>query len=85
MQEIVADGRTGLHFRPTEADDLARKVEWAWNHPEQMEAMGRGARLEFEAKYTAERNFYLLKEIYEFAMGSRSSQSIDPQPEPVLV
>jgi glycosyltransferase involved in cell wall biosynthesis len=72
MQEIVADGRTGLHFRPTEADDLASKIEWAWDHPEQMEAMGRGARLEFEAKYTAERNFYLLKEIYEFAIRARS-------------
>jgi glycosyltransferase involved in cell wall biosynthesis len=85
MQEIVADGRTGLHFRPTEADDLASKIQWAWNHPEQMEAMGRGARLEFEAKYTAERNFYLLKEIYEFAMGSRPGRSPREEPEPVLV
>jgi glycosyltransferase involved in cell wall biosynthesis len=85
MQEIVADGRTGLHFRPTEADDLASKIAWAWNHPEQMEAMGRGARLEFEAKYTAERNFYLLKEIYEFAMGSRSNPTEQAEPEPALV
>jgi glycosyltransferase involved in cell wall biosynthesis len=85
MQEIVADGRTGLHFRSTEADDLAHKIEWAWDHPEQMEAMGRGARLEFESKYTAERNFYLLKEIYEFAMGSRLSQAERPEVEPVLV
>ena len=84
MQEIVADGRTGLHFRPTEADDLARKVEWAWSHPAQMQAMGRGARLEFEAKYTAERNLYLLKEIYEFAMGSRSSRREGLEREPVL-
>ena len=85
MQEIVADGRTGLHFRPTEADDLASKIEWAWDHPEQMEAMGRGARLEFEAKYTAERNFYLLKEIYEFAMGARSESAHREEPEAVLV
>jgi glycosyltransferase involved in cell wall biosynthesis len=85
MQEIVADGRTGLHFRPTEADDLASKIEWAWDHPEQMEAMGRGARLEFEAKYTAERNFYLLKEIYEFAMGAKSDSARREEPEEVLV
>jgi glycosyltransferase involved in cell wall biosynthesis len=85
MQEIVADGRTGLHFRPTEADDLASKIEWAWDHPEQMEAMGRGARFEFEAKYTAERNFYLLKEIYEFAMGARSDSARREEPEAVLV
>jgi hypothetical protein len=49
-----------------------------------MEAMGRGARLEFEAKYTAERNFYLLKEIYEFAMGSRA-RTEQPESEPALV
>jgi glycosyltransferase involved in cell wall biosynthesis len=85
MQEIVADGRTGLHFRPTEADDLASKIEWAWDHPEQMEAMGRGARLEFEAKYTAERNFYLLKEIYEFAIHARSGRSAPSEVEAVPV
>ena len=50
-----------------------------------MEAMGRGARLEFEAKYTAERNFYMLKEIYEFAMGSRLNRAERPEAEPVLV
>jgi len=85
MQEIVADGRTGLHFRPTEADDLAAKVEWAWNHPEQMEAMGRGARMEFESKYTAERNFYLMKEIYDFAIGARSGRVETAEPEAVSV
>jgi glycosyltransferase involved in cell wall biosynthesis len=85
MQEIVADGRTGLHFRPTEADDLANKVEWAWDHAEQMEAMGRGARLEFEAKYTAERNFYQLKEIYEFAIGARPRSTEIEEPEAVSV
>lgn len=85
MQEIVADGRTGLHFRPTEADDLAAKLEWAWEHPEQMDAMGRGARMEFEAKYTAEQNFYLLKDIYEFAMDARSSREPKVDREPALV
>ncbi len=85
MQEIVADGRTGLHFRPTEADDLAAKVEWAWEHPEQMEAMGRGARLEFEAKYTAERNFYMLKEIYEFAIHGYSNRDRKEECEAALV
>jgi glycosyltransferase involved in cell wall biosynthesis len=64
MQEIVADGRTGLHFSPGNADDLAAKVEWAWAHPEEMAAMGRAARAEYEAKYTAERNYQMLMDIY---------------------
>jgi len=65
MQEIVADGRTGLHFTPGDADDLAAKVEWAWTHPEEMQAMGRAARAEYEAKYTAERNYDMLMGIYQ--------------------
>lgn len=65
MQEIVADGRTGLHFTPGDAADLAAKIEWAWTHPEEMAAMGRAARAEYEAKYTAEANYKILMRIYQ--------------------
>jgi len=68
MQEIVEDGRTGLHFTPGDADDLAAKVEWAWTHPDEMQEMGRAARAEYEFKYTAERNYPMLMEIYERAI-----------------
>jgi len=67
-EEIVADGRTGLHFTPCDPEDLAAKVEWAWAHPEEMAAMGRAARREYEAKYTAERNYQTLIQIYERAI-----------------
>jgi glycosyltransferase involved in cell wall biosynthesis len=73
MQEIVADGRTGLHFCPGDPDDLAAKVRWAWAHPEQMAAMGRAARAEYESKYTAERNYSMLMEIYERAVWAREA------------
>ena len=68
MQEIVEDGRTGLHFTAGDADDLAAKVEWAWTHPDQTKAMGREARLEYETKYTADRNYEMLVDIYRRAM-----------------
>jgi len=71
MEEIVVDGRTGLHFTPGDADDLAAKVEWAWTHPNEMEAMGRAARAEYEAKYTAERNYQMLMEIYQKVLRAR--------------
>jgi glycosyltransferase involved in cell wall biosynthesis len=71
MQEIVEDGRTGLHFTPGDADDLAAKVEWAWTHPNEMQAMGHAARAEYEAKYTAERNYQMLMEIYQRVPGTR--------------
>jgi len=44
MQELVADGNTGLHFEPNNAEDLAAKVEWAWNHPREMKVMGKAGR-----------------------------------------
>jgi len=65
MEEIVTDGTTGLHFTPGDAGDLATKVNWALSFPEEMAAMGRSARAEYEAKYTPERNYGMLMEIYE--------------------
>lgn len=68
MAEIVEDGRTGLLFRPGDPEDMAAKVEWTWTHPKQMAEMGREARKEYEAKYTAECNYQMLMEIYERAI-----------------
>jgi glycosyltransferase involved in cell wall biosynthesis len=67
MEEIVTDGRTGLYFNSGDANDLAAKVEWAWQHPEQMRVMGLQARSEYELKYTAEKNYPQLMAIYDRA------------------
>jgi glycosyltransferase involved in cell wall biosynthesis len=75
MQEIVEDGRTGLHFTPGDSRDLAEKVEWAWNHPEEMQQMGREARREYESKYTAEKNYPRLIEIYQQAIAGYELES----------
>jgi len=68
MQEIVKHGSTGLHFTTGDAADLAEKVEWAWNHPEDMEFMGNEARREYETKYTGAKNYPILMEIYQHAL-----------------
>jgi glycosyltransferase involved in cell wall biosynthesis len=65
MAELVEDHRTGLLFTPGDADDLGEKVEWAVTHPAEIGELGREARREFEQKYTAERNYSHLMEIYE--------------------
>jgi glycosyltransferase involved in cell wall biosynthesis len=67
MQELVEDGFTGLHFTPGNPAELADKVQWAWSHPEEMCGMGRHARREYLSKYTAEKNYPLLMEIYQRA------------------
>jgi glycosyltransferase involved in cell wall biosynthesis len=68
MAEVVTDQRTGLHFTVGDSDDLATKVKWAWNHPDEMEVMGRNARCEYETKYTPDRNYEMLMAIYQRAI-----------------
>jgi glycosyltransferase involved in cell wall biosynthesis len=70
MKEIVTDHYTGLHFNPGDAQDLACKVEWAWNHPAELAEMGRAARRKYETDYTAEKNYSLLMQIYEQAVAT---------------
>ena len=69
MAEIVRHGETGLHFRVGDPSDLAETVSWAWANPRKLEMMGRRARQEFEMKYTAERNYPMLMEIYGQVLG----------------
>jgi glycosyltransferase involved in cell wall biosynthesis len=85
MREIVSDGVTGLHFQVGDVQDFRRKVDWAWNHPGEMDIMGRRARQEFERKYTAGRNVTMLEEAYEFAMASRGKQLEVDTPQNVTV
>jgi glycosyltransferase involved in cell wall biosynthesis len=65
MEEIVDDGRTGLHFVPGDAEDLSRKIEWALCHPSEVAEMGRAARREYESRYTSEKAYAQLMNIYE--------------------
>lgn len=68
LAEIVDDGRTGLLFESGNAQDLAKKIAWAEAHPNEMMVMGRAARKEYEDKYTSQRNYDLLMNIYEDAI-----------------
>jgi glycosyltransferase involved in cell wall biosynthesis len=70
LMEIVEDHTTGLQFNPGDAQDLARKVEWAWNHPFELAKMGHAARGKYERDYTPERSYHLLMGIYEQALAA---------------
>jgi hypothetical protein len=43
-------------------------VEWAWSHPEKVRQMSEEARQAYETRYTAEKNYELLMQIYEGAL-----------------
>ena len=68
MQDLIADGRTGLHFTPGDAEDLANKAERAWTRAADMAVMGKQARQEYLSKYTAASNYEILMGAYQRAI-----------------
>lgn len=71
MKTIVENRRTGLFFLPGNSDDLAEKVAWAWAHPRKLRAIGAEGRRQYERRYTAEKNYLILSDIYQRAMNER--------------
>lgn len=87
IEEGTTHGRNSLHFSAGNCEELAKTVVWAWQHPQKMEEFGRAARLEYEARYTADLNYEILMEIYSsvrrtFKNGRRSDFSTDERERP---
>lgn len=68
LADIVRDGETGLLFEPGNPRDLADKMAWALTHPDEMANMGRKARVQYEAEFSAEVNYQRLMAIYQEAI-----------------
>jgi glycosyltransferase involved in cell wall biosynthesis len=83
-EEVVADHQTGLHFAASDPEDLAAKVRWAWSHPNEMDDMGRMARLEYENKYTPERNYPMLMDVYRQVLPSLPQLALTQESTAVL-
>ena len=64
MAEIVEDGVSGLHFDPGNPHDLAQKVQWMHKHPDECRQMGENARRVYEKKYSPEKNYKILMDVY---------------------
>ena len=65
MSSIVEHGESGLHFTPSDTDDLADKVNWLCAHPEELQQMRLNARHAYENIYSVEKNYEMLMDIYE--------------------
>lgn len=74
LAELVSDGVNGLLFDPGDARDLANKIAWAMQNPAAMLRMGRAAFAEYQNKYTPERNYHLLINIYQDALVNKGTQ-----------
>ncbi len=77
IPEYVTHQATGLLFRPGDVDDLVQQVQWAFAHPEGLRAMRLTARREYEQKYTPERNYKMLMDIYAMALDRRSMEATE--------
>jgi len=64
LTELIEDGKTGLLFEPRNPKDLASKIKMMLENKGNCIEMGKKARKEFEKKYTAEKNFKMLLNIY---------------------
>jgi glycosyltransferase involved in cell wall biosynthesis len=73
MAEIIEDGVTGRHFEAGNTEDLVEKVRWMNSHPEECKRMGLNARKVYEEKYTPEKNYDILTDIYQQVIDSNSS------------
>jgi glycosyltransferase involved in cell wall biosynthesis len=73
--EIVSADSTGIHFRPGDANDLREKGEYAWAEVAVARSMGRRARAEYERKYSPDRNYRMLMDIYTSVLSTRQGIS----------
>lgn len=65
IKEIVADGISGLLFNPGDIDDLSKKIKYLMGNNALIISMGEEARRVYEEKYTSEKNYTILMEIYK--------------------
>ena len=75
--ELVRDDATGLLFRPSDAEDLARKVLLLYSDHAKRARLSAAARAEFEARYTAGVNYRSLMDIYDRAVADKDRSSTE--------
>lgn len=72
QSELVQHGQTGYLYAYGDVDALANALQTLLDNPELSLEMGKNARREFEMKYTAERNYRTLMDIYSGVIGTKS-------------
>jgi len=68
VAEIVRDGHSGWLFGPHDPEDLCRRLHDAFSDDDQLDRMGRNARLEYVENYMPDRNYSQLMGIYDLAL-----------------
>jgi glycosyltransferase involved in cell wall biosynthesis len=77
MTELIAHGQNGMLFTPGDSSALAEAVSGANENVDRLAQMRRGARAEFERKFTAAANYELLMSAYLRVLGREQSSAAD--------
>ena len=72
---IVEHSVSGVVFSAANPEVLFRQLKAAWEMPGFLKLLGKGARAEFESKYTREENYNKLMEIYSKAISTARGNS----------
>lgn len=67
LPDLVRQGDAGLVFKARDSLDLCRVIRDLWDQPSQLERLGLAGRMEYERKYTEDKNYQSLMEIYDRA------------------
>jgi glycosyltransferase involved in cell wall biosynthesis len=78
LAELVSHGRTGVHFEPGNAFELAAAVDGLASRPGDLSALRRNARAEFDAKYDPARNYTALMRTYARALEVARARAAAP-------
>jgi glycosyltransferase involved in cell wall biosynthesis len=68
LPEIVQDQVTGLLARPSDPGDLAEKITWMLDHPEERREMGRKAKARALERFGPKTGLQALEAVYEQAI-----------------
>ncbi len=70
MSEVIESEKTGILFDPGNSGKLVEALQWMVESPQRMKSMRGKVRDVFEQRYTADRNYKLLLDIYREAVES---------------
>ena len=65
LEELIDDGVTGLLVDANNAGELAERMRWANEHPDEMREMGVNARERYQRRYRGETHLAALEDAYE--------------------
>jgi N-acetylglucosaminyldiphosphoundecaprenol N-acetyl-beta-D-mannosaminyltransferase len=74
LPDIVKDSESGILFKAGDAANLCHTMKQIWDQSDRLSSLGRGARQEFEKKYTAGTNYETLMKIYDAAKENKQSR-----------